>query len=91
MKTIEIRIDGYKIVISDENKPEEIKEKETEKITYIPYPVNPTTPQYPDWWNYPYVTWTHGDVTITNTNYKPQTPIRDAMTGKDADDGNSSN
>ena len=92
MKPIEIHIEGYKIVISEDKKdPEVTKEevtKEFEKITYVPYPVNPTTPQNPDWWKYPYVTWTAGDVTITNTtdSKAQKTPIRDRMVGKETDE-----
>lgn len=84
MKPIEIHIEGYKITISEDKKePEIIKEKEFEKITYIPYPVNPASTPEPDWWKYPYVTWSNGDVTITNTtDTKIETPVRDRMVGK---------
>ena len=87
MKPIEIHIEGYKIVISEDKKEPEVT-KESEKITYVPYPVNPTTPQNPDWWKYPYVTWTASDMTITNTtDTKAQkTPIRDRMVGKETDE-----
>ena len=83
MKPIEIHVEGYKIVISEDKKEPEVT-KEFEKITYVPYPVNPATPQNPDWWKYPYVTWTAGDITVTNlTDSKTQkTPIRDRMVGK---------
>lgn len=88
MKPIEIRIEGYKIVISEDKKESEAtKEKELERITYVPYPVNPTSPQSHDWWNYPYVTWTHYDETnLTNTNKTAETPVRDRMVGKDTDE-----
>ena len=96
MKPIEIHIEGYKIVISEDKEPEETKETETEKITYVPcpysiIPTTPNTPQPDDRWKYPYVTWTGGDMTITNmTDYKPWTPIRDAMTGKEVTDEDAS-
>ena len=85
MKPIEIHIEGYKIVISEDEQPEITEEKESEKITYIPYPINPTVPPNPDWWRYPYVTWKAPDVTVTNTtDYKAKfTPVRDAMVGKE--------
>ena len=96
MKPIEIHIEGYKIVISEDKKEPEVTEdkkepevtKEFEKITYVPYPVNPTTPQNPDWWKYPFATWTASDVTVTNTtDSKPQkTFIRDWMVGKETDE-----
>ena len=83
MKPIEIHIEGYKIVISEDKKEPEVT-KESEKITYVPYPVNPTLPQIHDWWYYPFATWTASDVTFTNTtDIKAQkTPIRDRMVGK---------
>ena len=85
MKPIEIHIEGYKIVISeDEKESESTREKEFEKITYVPYPVNPTTPQKPDWWEYPYVTISHNDeINFTNINKTAETPIRDCMVGKE--------
>ena len=88
MKPIEIHIEGYKIVISkDEKESEPTKEKEFEKITYVPYPVNPTSPQKFDWWEYPYVTCTHYDETnLTNTNKTADTPVRDCMVGKVTDE-----
>lgn len=81
MKPIEIHIEGYKIIIMEDKEPEVTEEKE-DKITYVPYPVYPTTPQQPDWWKYPYVTWTGGEVTVTNTETKCETPVRDRMVGK---------
>lgn len=88
MKPIEIHIEGYKITISeDKEEPESIKEKELEKITYIPYPVNPASEPQPDWWRYPSVTWTASDVNFTNTtDTKIETPVRDRMVGKIADE-----
>ena len=59
MKPIEIHIEGYKIVIS-EDKNEETKEKEADVIKYVPYPITPT-PMTPDMTKYPYVTWTNMD------------------------------
>lgn len=80
MKPIEIHIEGYKIVISEEKQPEVLKEDE--KISYIPYPIHPTTPQNPDVDKYPYATWTGGEMTVTNTiEDKHPAPIRDIMTG----------
>lgn len=80
MKPIEIHIEGYKIVISkDEKESESTREKEFEKITYVPYPVNPTTPQKPDWWEDVYVDTTN----LTNTNKTAETPVRDCMVGKE--------
>ena len=88
MRQIEIRIEGYKITISeDKEEPKSTKEKEVEKITYIPYPVNPTSEPQPDWWRYPSVTWTTSEVNFTNTtDTKIETPIRDRMVGKIADE-----
>ena len=90
MKPIEIHIEGYKIVISEDKKePEVTVEKETEKINYVPYPypviqTAPNTPQNLDWWNYPYVTCTHYDETnLTNTYKTADTPVRDCMVGKE--------
>ena len=83
MKPIEIHIEGYKIVINkDDEQPDVTKEEKDEKITMPSYPVYPTTPQNPDQFKYPYVTWTGGEVTVTNTETKCETPIRDRMVGK---------
>ncbi len=87
MKPIEIHIEGYKIVIEEDKKPEVTKDEE--KITYIPYPVTPTypdstSPQNPDWWRYPYVTWTGGEVSTTNTTKPDFHPVYDTMIGKTA-------
>lgn len=82
MKPIEIHIEGYKIVISKEDEqPDILKDKQDEKITIPPYKVYPTTPQNPDQFKYPYVTWTGGEVTVTNTETKCETPVRDRMVG----------
>ena len=79
MKPIEIHIEGYKIVISkDDEQPDVTKEEKDEKITmpsYPNYPVVPTTLNS-------YITWTGGEVTVTNTETKCETPVRDRMVGK---------
>ena len=88
MKPIEIHIEGYKIVISkDDEQPDVTKEEKDEKITIPPYKVYPTTPQNPDQFIYPYVTWLGGEVNVTNTETKCETPVRDRMVGK-VSDGN---
>ena len=75
MKPIEIHIEGYKIVISkDDEQPDILKDIQDEK-PYLNYPVVPTNPN-------PYVTWTGGEVTVTNTETKCETPVRDRMVGK---------
>ena len=95
MKPIEIHIEGFKIIISKEEDGDESitympKGKDDGLIDVpnlphtIPCPyVPPTTPQNPDVDKYPYVTWTGGEVTITNTETKCDTPLRDRMVGKD--------
>lgn len=83
MKPIEIHIEGYKIVISKEDEqPNVTKKEKDEKITMPSYPVYPTLPQNPDLCKYPYVTWTGGEVTVTNAETKCETPVRDRMVGK---------
>ena len=84
MKPIEIHIEGYKIVISEDKEPEVTKEKE-ETIKYVPYPIiqTPNTPQPNDWWSHPYVTWTCGEVSTTNTTKPDFHPVRDTMVGKE--------
>ena len=83
MKPIEIHIEGYKIVITKEDEQLDVtKEEKDEKITMPSYPVYPTTPQNPDQFKYPYVTWTGREVTVTNTETKCETPVRDRMVGK---------
>lgn len=88
MKPIEIHIEGYKIVISDDM-PETKKEDKEHTITYPTIPVSPTypdstSPQNPDWWRYPYVTWTGGEVSTTNTTKPDFHPVYDTMIGKTA-------
>lgn len=81
MKSIEIHIEGYKIVITEEKQAEVSKD---EKKTTAPFPICPTNP-YVD--KYPYVTWTGGEMTTTNTiGTEKFTPIRDVMTGKVTDE-----
>lgn len=87
MKPIEIHLEGYRIVISKDDEQSDVtKEEKDEKITIPSYPVYPTTPQNPDQFIYPYVTWTGGEVTVTNTETKRETPVRDRMVGKVSDE-----
>ena len=81
MKPIEIRIEGYKIVISkDDEQPDILKDKQDEKITIPSYPNYPVVPTNPDVDKYPYITWTGGETTVTNTETKCET-LRDRMVG----------
>lgn len=87
MKPIEIHIEGYKIIIMEDKEPEPTKAKEEDGIMYVPYPVIPTTPQNPDWWKYPYVTWTSDDTLSNIKTTSPDIhPVRDAMVGKEKTD-----
>lgn len=87
MKPIEIHIEGYKIIISKEDELLDItKDKQDEKITIPSYPVYPTITPNLDQFKYPYVTWTGGEVTVTNTETKCETPVRDRMVGKVSDE-----
>ena len=87
MKPIEIHIEGYKIVISKDDEQQDVtKEEKDEKITMPSYPVYTTTPQNPDQFKYPYVTWTMGELPVTNTETKCETPVYDRMVGKVSDD-----
>ena len=81
MKPIEIHIEGYRIVISkDDEQPDILKYKQDEKIPSYPnYPVVPANLK-------PYVTWTAGEMTVTNTETKCETPVYDRMVGKVSDD-----
>ena len=82
MKPIEIHIEGYKIVITKEDEqPDVTKKEKDEKITIPSYPNYPVVPL-----NYPYVTWTGGEVTVTNVETKCETPVRDRMVGKVTDE-----
>lgn len=84
MKPIEIHLEGYRIVISkDDEQPDVLKDKQDEKITMPPYyPNYPVTPTNIN----PYITWTSGEVTVTNTETKCETPVRDRMVGKVSDE-----
>lgn len=83
MKPIEIHIEGYKIVISkDDEQPDILKYKQDEKITIPSYPNYPVVPTNPD----PDVIWTAGEMTVTNTETKCKTPVRDIMVGKVSDE-----
>ena len=98
MKPIEIHIEGYKIVISEDDKKDityKPKKDDDDTISFPNYPhtvpcpyVPPTIQPQDEWWKYPYVTWTASDVTFTNTtDTKAQkTPVRDRMVGKDTDE-----
>ena len=82
MKPIEIRIEGYRIVISkDDEQPDVTKEEKDEKITIPSYPNYPVVPTNPDVNKYPYITWTGGETTVTNTETKHDNPVRDRMVG----------
>ena len=82
MKPIEIRIEGYKIVIEeDDRKPDGAKEcAEPMKDALPTHPFIPCTPEA--WWEHPYVTWTGGEQSTTNTAKVESQPVRDAMVGK---------
>ena len=78
MKPIRIYIEGYRIVISkDDEQPDVTKEEKDEKITIPSYPNYPVVPTILN----PYVTWTGGEPTVTNTETKCETPVRDRMIG----------
>ena len=83
IKPIEIHIEGYRIVISkDDEQPDVTKEEKDEKITMPSYPNYPVVPANLN----PYVTCTAGEMTVTNTETKCKTPVRDIMVGKVNDD-----
>ena len=103
MKPIEIRIEGYKIVISEDEKitvndhavPLEDHKDDNVVKTYPSWP--PKTPDN-EWWQYPYVTYTNADnitvpyttggvINMTSTASDFH-PVRDAMVnGTDCKDG----
>lgn len=75
MKPIEIHIEGYKIVISKDDEQLDIsKDKQDKNITIPSYPNYPPV--------IPTVTWASGEMTVTNTEVKCETPVRDRMVGK---------
>lgn len=84
MKPIEIHIEGYKIVISEDDKKENItyQPKRNEEVQDLPksVPYNPPD-NTGDWWKNPYVTWTSDDTLHINTTSTDFHPIRDKMTG----------
>lgn len=98
MKPIEIHVEGYKIVISEDDKKlqnESIDKKDDDDslklkvcppyvpCPYVPY-VPPTIQPQDDWWRYPYVTWTNEDsLSNIKTTSADVHPVRDIMTGKD--------
>lgn len=97
MKPIEIHIEGYKIVISEDkdDKPSiTVPEQEYHGIKMPPtepytIPCTPG-PDRGDWWNKPYVTWTNDDsMNIPQTtNIPPKTTegiVSEIMKGKTSD------
>ena len=79
MKPIRIYIEGYKIVISkDDEQPDILKDKQDEKITIPSYPNYQVVPTDFN----PYVIWAYGGPSVTNTETKCETPVRDMMVGK---------
>ena len=75
MKPIEIHIDGYKIVISEDEKNDkdgeavEAGEDEKQKIIYAPCPLK-ERPHVGDWWTYPNATWSNDIVLTTDSKSK---------------------
>ena len=98
MKPIEIHVEGYKIVISEDDKKlqnESVDKKDDDDslklkvcppyvpCPYVPY-VPPAIQPQDDWWRYPYVTWTNDDnLSNIKTTSADVHPVRDIMTGKD--------
>lgn len=94
MKPIEIHIEGYKIVITEDKEEPKITIKDHDAkpgdtIEYkpcqpyvVPCCPTPNTPQPDDWWRYPYVTWTNDDTFNLNSTSAYPTPVRDTMVGK---------
>ena len=92
MKPIEIHIEGYKIVISEDDESPKGYKEVIEKVqpVVVPHTSEPDWTKYPsvpptiqpkdEWWKYPYVTWTNedglGNINTTGTN---PTPVRDFM------------
>lgn len=97
VKPIEIHVEGYKIVISEDDKKlqnESIDKKDNDdslincpKPNICPYVmpyIPPTIQPQDDWWRYPYVTWTNDDnLSNIKTTSADIHPVRDIMTGKD--------
>ena len=75
MKPIEIHIEGYKIVISEDEKIDkdgeavEAGEDEKQKIIYAPCPLK-ERPHVGDWWTYPNATWSNDIVLTTDSKSK---------------------
>lgn len=75
MKPIEIHIEGYKIVISEDEKNDkdgeavEAGEDEKQKIIYAPCPLK-ERPHVGDWWTYPNATWSNDIVLTTDSKSK---------------------
>lgn len=76
MKPIEIHIEGYKIIITKEDEQPNIMKDE--KITIPSYPNYQVVPTDFN----PYVIWAYGGPSVTNTETKCETPVRDRMVGK---------
>lgn len=81
MKPIEIHIEGYKIVISEDDKKDITYKQEKDDDGTIPSPNYPHTVPYPyipptiqpqdEWWKNPIITWsTNTDKTSININKK---------------------
>lgn len=79
MKPIEIHIEGYKIVISEDKETQEADKvgeaggDEKQKIIYAPCPLK-ERPHVGDWWTYPNATWSN-DVVLTVDN-KSKNPVQ---------------
>ena len=78
MKPIEIHIEGYKIVISEDEKKDKVVEAvkadeaggdEKLKIVYAPCPLQ-ERPHVGDWWTYPNATWSNDIVLTTDSKSK---------------------
>lgn len=74
MRPIEIRIEGYKIVITKEDeKQEQPNTKAPNVITYPAIPCGePSQDMTGDWWQKPNATWVSGGITYTNTTDAPK-------------------
>ena len=78
MKPIEIHIEGYKIVISEDDKENITYKQENDDDDTIPYPNYPHNLPYPyvpptiqpqdEWWKYP-ITWLSKTKYKTNNKY----------------------
>lgn len=67
--------------------PKPKKDDDDKDDLTLPYtppicPNLPYVPQNPDWWRYPYVTWTNDDVFNIGSTSDKSTIVRDFMVGK---------